>query len=209
MLEQFVVVAAAVVILALYAGRRANRRLFRSRMRPWHRLRWRRLRLVPSLDRDLTDLGEQLRAVMAAPFQKQKLLSLAEYRVFKIIEDDLAGRGGGYRLFAQANLGEILRSPDDNAYRSINSKRVDILLVNGGGWPVLAIEYQGRGHYQGEAAARDAIKKEALRKAGVAYVEITDGDTDEQIRARVRDRLGWSQPAPGRPFPGTNPATAS
>jgi hypothetical protein len=146
---------------------------------------------------------------MAAPFQKQKLLSLAEYRVFKIIEDDLVGRGGGYRLFAQANLGEILRSPDDNAYRSINSKRVDILLVNGGGWPVLAIEYQGRGHYQGEAAARDAIKKEALRKAGVAYVEIADGDTDEQIRARVRDRLGWSQPAPARPFPGTNPATAS
>jgi hypothetical protein len=31
----------------------------------------------------------------------------------------------------------------------------------------------GGGHYQGAAAARDAVKKEALRKAGVRYIEVT------------------------------------
>ncbi|MEP7348782.1 MAG: hypothetical protein ABI668_02385 [Sphingorhabdus sp.] len=31
---------------------------------------------------------------------------------------------------------------------------------------VHAIEYQGSGHHQGTAAARDAVKKEALRGSG-------------------------------------------
>jgi undecaprenyl pyrophosphate synthase len=110
--------------------------------------------------------------------------------VFKIIEDDIAVARWGYRVFAQTCLGEILSSPDDDAFHSINSKRVDILIVNKGGWPALAVEYQGNGHYQGTAAARDAIKKEALRKAGVQYVEISADHTAEQIRSRIRELLG-------------------
>jgi hypothetical protein len=140
---------------------------------------------------DLQDVGQQLHAVMGASFQKQRLLNGSEYRVFKIIEADIAAEGRGYRIFAQTNLGEVLSSPNDYAFRSINSKRVDILIVDRGGWPVVAIEHQGAGHYQGTAAARDAIKKEALRKAGVRYVEVSETDTEEQIRLRVRENLGW------------------
>ena len=40
-----------------------------------------------------------------------------------------------------------------------------------------ALEYQGTGHHQGSAAARDAVKKEALRKAGVGYHEVVAGHT--------------------------------
>jgi hypothetical protein len=35
------------------------------------------------------------------------------------------------------------------------------------------------------------VKKEALRKAGIRYVEITANDSTEQIRSRVREQLGW------------------
>jgi len=56
---------------------------------------------------------------------------------------------------------------------------------------VLAVEYQGNGHYQGTAAARDAIKKEALRKAGVRYLEVSAHHSDEQIRSLIREQLGW------------------
>ena len=139
---------------------------------------------------DLSDVGQQLLAVMAAPFQKQRVLSSPEYRVFKIIEDDLATTHRGYRVFGQTSLGEVLQSPCPNAFRSINSKRADILVVDRGGWPILAVEYQGSGHYQGTAAARDAIKKEALRKAGVRYIEVCASDSDDQIRSRVREQLG-------------------
>jgi Protein of unknown function (DUF2726) len=140
---------------------------------------------------DIKDVGQQMRAVMAASFQKRRLLNSGEYRAFKIIETDIAAARRGYRVFAQTSLGEVLTSPDESGFFSINSKRVDILIVDQGGWPVVAVEYQGEGHYQGTAAARDAVKKEALRKAGVRYVEVSASDTADQIRARVRDQLGW------------------
>ena len=124
---------------------------------------------------------------MAASFERRRLLNRSEYQAFKIIEADIAAARRGYRVFAQTSLGEVLRSPDENAFHSINSKRVDILIVDQGGWPVAAVEYQGDGHYQGTAAARDAVKKEALRKAVVRYVEITATDSAEQIRSRVRN----------------------
>jgi hypothetical protein len=140
---------------------------------------------------DITNAGQQLNAVMAAPFEKRKLLSASEYKVFKIVEDDIAAERRGYRVFAQTSLGEILSSPDDNAFHSINAKRVDILIVDQWGWPAVAVEYQGSGHYQGTAAARDAVKKEALRKAGVRYVEVSESDNAARIRSRVREQLGW------------------
>ncbi len=140
---------------------------------------------------DLTDVGQQLHAVMGASFRRRRLLNRSEYETFRVIEAEITAARCGYRVFAQTSLGEVLTSPDDNAFYSINAKRVDILIVDQGGWPVVAVEYQGAGHYQGTAAARDAIKKEALRKAGVGYVEILEDDTAEQIRSRVREQLGW------------------
>jgi hypothetical protein len=127
---------------------------------------------------------------MAASFETRRVLSRSEYHVFKVIEDDVAAARRGYRVFAQTSLGEILRSPCSNAFASINSKRADILVIDPYGWPILAVEYQGSGHYQGTAAARDAVKKEALRKAGVRYIEVLADDSDDQIRSRVREQLG-------------------
>jgi hypothetical protein len=74
------------------------------------------------------------------------------------------------------------------AFRSINSKRVDI-LIDQGGWPIIAVEFQGEAHYQGNAAIRDAVKKEALSKAGVAYVEVFPGDAPDEISLRLRKQL--------------------
>jgi hypothetical protein len=137
----------------------------------------------------LTDVGQQLHAVMAGAFEKQRVLSPSEYRVFAIVEEEIAAQRAGYRVFAQTCLGEILRSSQQDAFHSINSKRVDILVIDRGGWPFLAVEYQGEGHYQGAAAARDAVKKEALRKAGVKYMEFCAADTDDQIKSRLREHL--------------------
>ena len=44
---------------------------------------------------------------------------------------------------------------------------------------------RGGGHYQGTAAARDAVKKEALRKAGIGYFEVKPGDKPEDVRRMV------------------------
>ena len=52
---------------------------------------------------------------------------------------------------------------------------------------VHALEYQGGGHHHGDcAAARDAVKKEALRKAGIGYHEVVAGQTTpSELRALV------------------------
>ena len=120
-----------------------------------------------------TNPVEQLRVVMRADFEKRRLLSKSEARVLYAAEEAIKKTKLSWRVMAQVSLGEVLSSGDSDAYAAINSKRVDILIVSGSGMPVAAIEYQGSGHYQGSAAARDAVKKEALRKAGVRYIEVT------------------------------------
>src|SRR5437762_7013562 len=66
---------------------------------------------------DLTLAAQQLSAVMAAPFEKQKVLSWPEYKVFSIIEDVAVTARRGHRVYAQTSLGEILSSPSEDAFR--------------------------------------------------------------------------------------------
>jgi hypothetical protein len=145
-----------------------------------------RLSLVPQRDQTPTDIAaEQLKAVMQANFQSRPLLNSKEMRVFAAIEKLLETETVDWRVMAQVSLGEIVGSPDNSAYMAINSKRVDLLLVDGAGMPLHAIEYQGAGHHQAHAAVRDAVKKEALRRAGIGYEEVNEGDKLEDLRALI------------------------
>ncbi len=139
----------------------------------------------------MPDAADQLRTVMRAEFKSQPLLNKSEARLFKAIDRmviDLAPPG--WQVMAQVSLGEILQCEDKAAYACINAKRVDLLIVDADCKPVHAIEYQGGGHYKGAhaTAARDAVKKEALRRAGIGYVEVMQGDTPAELR-RVVERL--------------------
>jgi hypothetical protein len=120
-------IAAAVWLTLIYfVTARRSRRLSELRPRRFSRGPF----LYEKASRpDLKDAGQQLNAVMAAPFEKRRLLNWSEYQAFKIIEADMAAARRGYRVFAQTSLGEVLMSPDEDAFRSINSKRVDILIV--------------------------------------------------------------------------------
>ena len=109
---------------------------------------------------------------MRATFNAKPVLSRAELPVFFAARKAVADLSLPWCVLAQVSLGEVLGSNDEAAYRAINSKRIDVLLMAEDGQPIAAIEYQGSGHYQSNAAARDAVKKEALRKAGIAYIEM-------------------------------------
>lgn len=110
---------------------------------------------------------------MNATYERRRLLTRKEAEIFRAVETSVEAERLGWRVMAQVNLGEILTTPDAGAFAAINSKRVDILIVCNRSLPLAAVEYQGEGHYQGSAAARDAVKKEALRKAGIRYFEVT------------------------------------
>ena len=147
-----------------------------------------KLGLAP--ERKMPDAADQLRTVMKADFKAQPLLNKSEARLFKAIDKWVIELRPGWQVMAQASLGEILRCEDKDAYLCINSKRVDLLIVDSDCKPVHAIEYQGGGHFKGahHTAARDAVKKEALRRAGIGYVEVVAGDTPAELR-RVVGRL--------------------
>ena len=139
----------------------------------------------------LVDAADQLRTVMKAEFKAQRLLNKSEARLFRAMDKmviELARPG--WQVMAQVSLGEILRCEDKAAYGCINAKRVDLLIVDEECRPLHAIEYQGGAHFKGAhaTAARDAVKKEALRRAGIGYVEVVAGDTPAELR-RVVERL--------------------
>ena len=92
------------------------------------------------------------------------------------------------------SLGEILRTEDKAAYGCINSKRVDLLIVDADCKPLHAIEYQGGGHFKGAhaTAARDAVKKGAYRhrrRAGISYVEVVGGEMSPSELQQVIEKL--------------------
>jgi hypothetical protein len=139
------------------------------------------------------DAADQLRTVMRADFKAQPLLNKSEARLFRAMDRmviELAPPG--WQVMAQVSLGEILRCEDKDAYLCINSKRVDLLIVDAECQPVHAIEYQGGAHYKGAhaTAARDAVKKEALRRAGIGYEEIVGGHhTPAELRYLIERLL--------------------
>lgn len=134
--------------------------------------------------------ADQLRRVMEADFTARPLLSHSEKRLLTVVDKALQEDRPDWRAMGQVALGEILASDNIDAYWAINSKRVDLLIVDEHCHPVHAIEFQGSGHHLGaETAARDAVKKEALRRAGIGYLEVTSDHTPAQIRTLLQGLL--------------------
>ena len=144
-----------------------------------------------ALPAKVPDAADQLRTVMKAEFKPQRLLNKSEARLFKAIDKWVIEARPGWQVMAQVSLGEILRTDDKAAYACINSKRVDLLIVDDECRPLHAIEYQGGAHFKGAhaTAARDAVKKEALRKAGIGYVEVVGGEMSPPDLRQLIEKL--------------------
>jgi hypothetical protein len=177
----------AILIFGIVTGMAIERASSKKRGQTWRkRNRWRweekrnniagPWRRQPNTSKPI-DSADQLRIVMGADFTIKRLLNKGEARVFKELDRVVMSCNPGWQVMAQVSLGEILRSKDSAAYGCINSKRVDLLLMDEGCKPRHAIEYHGIAHHQSDAAARDAVKKEALRRAGVGYHEVFAGHT--------------------------------
>lgn len=194
----------AVLFAGAFVGMTVEQFLSRMRRQAWrtrNRSLWEEKRsgasiaIAPWLQRSepkppkQADAADQLRIVMDASFTIQPLLNRSEARVFKELDRIVIGCNPAWQVMAQVSLGEVLRSKDAVAYSCINSKRVDLLLVDGDCQPRYAIEYQGGAHHQGAAAARDAVKKEALRRAGIGYYEVVAGQTTPSELRRLVEKL--------------------
>ena len=202
-----IVLALAFAILQTVSvrGRRRRNRKPRGRY-PGRTGQW--PRKVPGSDASrLGDPAAQMEFISKVDFEPRRLLNKSEYGILRILENIVREIGGGHRVMAQTSLGEIIapRSASgsdkarDLAFRSINSKRLDFLVIDRSGMPALAVEYQGHGHYRNRSFMRDAVKREAVRKARIQYLEIpAEFDAaivENQIRSAMRTN-GSRRPSP-------------
>ena len=146
---------------------------------------------------DVSDAAQQLGFVSRVEFERRPLLNKSEFQVLVLLEAVVRDMRAGHRVMAQTSLGELLRPKfqgvsavdSDLAYRSINSKRVDFVIVDRNGLALLAVEYHGTGHFQGNAHLRDAVKREAFRSAGIHLIEVPARYERDKIARHVRDTL--------------------
>ncbi|MEM9762873.1 MAG: DUF2726 domain-containing protein [Pseudomonadota bacterium] len=148
----------------------------------------------------MVDPAAQMDAVGKMAFEKCRLLNKGEFAVFRVLEETLSPLSG-YRLMAQTTLGAVIRPVPSagsdiersEAHAAINSKRLDFAVIDRSGNLALAIEFQGAGHYQGQAFLRDAVKREALRRAAVEMLEVGARWDEEMLRSQVLHALGISR----------------
>lgn len=114
--------------------------------------------------------------IQGQPFGSKPLMNKSEYKLYCALTDFLYQRYPRYRVFPQVAMGAYLSNRDRAAYMAVNSKRSDFMIINGRGMPVAVVEFQGAGHYQGNYRQRDAIKRQAVTSAGIAFVELTATD---------------------------------
>ena len=156
----------------------------------------------PEASKRLGDPTAQMEFISKVDFKPRPLLNRSEYRILRILEEVSQDIPGGHRVMAQTSLGEVLapqmasgsKAARDLAFRSINSKRLDFLVIDGYGMPVLAVEYQGHGHYNDRTFMHDAVKREAVRKAGIRFLEIRAEYEAKDLENEIRKAL-LSNPA--------------
>lgn len=129
-----------------------------------------------------------LSIVKNSVFTKRNLCNKEESILFGKIQN--FAKENNFLLMAQVSLGEIIGSKDRTAYRSINTKRVDFLLVDNQFIPILAIEYNGGGHHNSSSNVRDEIKEIALNSAGIKLAVFETGYKDEEIKTKLDALLG-------------------
>lgn len=110
-------------------------------------------------------------------------------------------RERGLKLLAQVGMGWFIEPQpgpmEIEILGTYNAKRVDFLVCGADDTPLFVIEHQGSGHFQGNAKARDEIKRRVLHLAGVGLVETYEKTTEPQIL----QRLDYALAHPGKVIP--------
>lgn len=153
-----------------------------------------------SQDNDVTNPKNQLRFISECSSLKAgcPVNSEAAKCVLYVIEEWIRNMNPGWRLAFEVSMAAFIKTPDDQddprydrAFNSYRGKRVDFLLINRKGYPMLVVEYNGSGHNKsGNADAYMAVKRLALQKAGIPLLEIPEKMDKSDVFAALSEKLG-------------------
>lgn len=132
--------------------------------------------------------GEQAKAISRAQVDTKPIMSTKEFQLFWRAVDWTNGKSLGLRVFPQVAIGELLQCPreeDTEAFHSFNAKRTDLVITDRLGRALIAVEYQGQDHFQGNAVERDQIKRLAFERAGVQWVQVFSDETQDDAVSKL------------------------
>lgn len=139
---------------------------------------------------DTKNPENQLKFLETGHIRKTSVMGFEAYQRFKFIEEFLLRRDfKGYRVFAETCLGGFLAHQKhqnqiyskDQIEAGFRCKRLDFLIINPKGFPALAIEYHGTGHFKGDWEARDKVKALSLQKAEIPLLVLYKDTGKEDI----------------------------
>ncbi|MBK8174332.1 MAG: DUF2726 domain-containing protein [Rhodospirillales bacterium] len=154
-------------------------------------------------ENDISDPENQKRFIEQATLRADRPVNSEAVDVLYALEEWIETNQSDWRLGFEVSMGAFIKTPffdeqqqkretelHKKAFSSYNSKRVDFLLIDRFGMPMLAVEYHGTGHYQSEDADdRMDVKRLALTRAGIPCVEIPEKTSSEDIKRMVTDVL--------------------
>ncbi|MBF9059969.1 DUF2726 domain-containing protein [Rhodobacterales bacterium HKCCSP123] len=131
-------------------------------------------------------------------WRRKRLLNKPEYGLLCELEALVKRAPGGHRLFAQVSYGAFLEATSRRdleetrkaAEHALIRKRADFLIIDRYGNPAVVLEYQGDGHYRGNAHDRDQAKRVACHAAGIPFVEVPAAGLTPGQRIDLEQRLG-------------------
>lgn len=130
----------------------------------------------PYAERIINQPRDHLSITLSHKYEKQRLLNRTEENVYNaLLRMIYTNPKSGFKINMQTSLGEILKC-DPEGFKTINSKRVDFCLVDKSFMPIVVIEVNGTGHYQGDALERDEVKRAAIESAGIKYIALRENE---------------------------------
>jgi hypothetical protein len=159
------------------------------------KLEKRKIRRKLYRENSIADEDNQIAAVSNYDgFRWKRIFNREEAQVFYIVKDILRDSTfAGWHVHGQVNWGAIIKIDTDDAasdeadraYRSINSKRADMVVTDNCGIPAAIIEYNGGGHYGDDperARKRDRVKVIAAEKADINLIKLLPAMDDQTKR---------------------------
>lgn len=132
--------------------------------------------------------NRELRLVNDARFVQRRLLSDNLEQVIIALDRMIGELELDWRVLARVELTEIIDVSDADTRAAISGQCVDLLIVSGTLMPLAAVEYQALGQIREDNVIRAAIKREALRRADIGYIEVR-ADTSPEALFRMVQRL--------------------
>jgi hypothetical protein len=131
-------------------------------------------------ENDVSDSENQLRFIRQTELHAVPPVNREASRVLYALAEWIDANRPGWRMSFEVSMGAFIKTTNDTedriekaAFSSYNSKRVDFLLTDRFGQPMLVVEYHGSGHdLSDDAADRMKVKRLALGRAKIPLVEI-------------------------------------